>query len=177
MAISQFRHIVLAGREFLGTVHQVAFDHHTEHLTRATADLSGDVFGHVNLALVLFAAVGMAAVHHQGGGQLGGFEFLAGGGHAVGIVVGCFATAQNHVAVLVALGLHDGDLAILVHRQEVMATGCGLDGIGRDLDVAIRPVLETDGRRQARSQLAVHLAFGGAGTDGAPADQVADVLG
>ena len=139
--------------------------------------MRGNVFGHIDLALVLFAAVGVAAIHHQGGGQLGGFEFLAGGSHAFGVVVGRFATAQNHVAVLVALGLHDGDLAVLVHRQKVVATGRSLNRIGRDLDVAVGAVFEADGCRQARGQLAVHLTFGRSRTDGAPADEVANVLG
>ena len=81
------------------------------------------------------------------------------------------------MAVLVALGLHDGHLTVFVHRQKVVTTGSSLDRVGRDLDVAIRPVLEANGGRQARGQLAVHLAFGGACADGAPADQVANVLG
>ena len=106
----------------------------------------GDVLCHIALLLVLLAAVGVAAVDHQAGGQLGGFQFLAGGRHAGRIVVGSLAAAQNHVAVLVALGLHDGDLAVLVHRQEVVATSGSLDGVGGDLDVAIGAVLETDGR-------------------------------
>ncbi|MFM8611045.1 MAG: 3-deoxy-7-phosphoheptulonate synthase, partial [Burkholderiaceae bacterium] len=68
------------------------------------------------------------------------------------------------------------DLAVLVHRPEVVRSHRGLDGVDRDLDVAVGAVLEADRRRQARGQLAVHLAFGGARADRAPADQVADVL-
>ena len=52
-----------------------------------------------------------------------------------------------------------------------------LDGVGGDADVAVGAVLEADRRRQAAGQLAVHLAFGGARANRAPADQVADVLG
>jgi hypothetical protein len=110
----------------------------------------------------------MAAVHHQRGGQLGGLQVLAGGGHAGGVVVGRLAAAQDDVAVLVAVGLHDGHLAVLVHRQEVVAARRRLDGVGGDLDVAVGAVLEADRRRQARGQLAVHLALGGARADGAP---------
>jgi hypothetical protein len=53
---------------------------------------------------------------------------------------------------------------------------CGLDRVGRDLDVAIRPVLEADRRRQPRGELAVHLALRGARADRAPAHEVGDVL-
>jgi hypothetical protein len=63
-----------------------------------------------------------------------------------------------------------------VHRQEVVRPRGGLDGVGGDLDVAVGAVLEADRRRQPRGQFAVHLAFGRAGADGAPGDQVADVL-
>jgi hypothetical protein len=52
----------------------------------------------------------------------------------------------------------------------------GLDRVDGDLQVAFGAVLEADRRREARRQLAVHLAFGGAGADRAPGDQVTDVL-
>ncbi len=65
------------------------------------------------------------------------------------VVVGGFATAQNHMAVFVALGLHDRHLAVFVHRQKVVATGGGLNRVGGDFDVAIGAVFETDGRRNA----------------------------
>jgi hypothetical protein len=44
------------------------------------------------------------------------------------------------------------------------------------IDVAIGAVLEAHRAGQAGRQLAVHLRFGGARADGAPADQVGDVL-
>ncbi len=80
------------------------------------------------------------------------------------------------MAVLVAIGLHDRHLTILVHRQKMVAPGGGLNRVGGDFDIAIRAILEANRRRQARRQLAVHLALGGARTDGAPRDQVAQVL-
>ena len=51
-----------------------------------------------------------------------------------------------------------------------------LDGVSGNLDIAIRAVLEADRGGQPGSQLAMHLAFRGTCTDGAPADEVADVL-
>ena len=44
------------------------------------------------------------------------------------------------------------------------------------LHVAVGAVLETDGARQTRRELAMHLAFGGARADGAPGNQIGDVL-
>ena len=125
---------------------------------------------------MLLAAVRVAAVDHQRGRQMGRRQGLAGRRDAVGIVVRRLATAQDHVAVLVAVGLHDGDLSVLVHRQEVVAAGRGLDRVGGDLDVAVGAVLEADRRRQPGRQLPVHLAFRGACADRAPGDQVAQVL-
>ncbi len=43
-------------------------------------------------------------------------------------------------------------------------------------DVAVGAVLEAHRARQAGGQLAMHLALGGARADGAPGDQVGDVL-
>jgi len=53
------------------------------------------------------------------------------------------------MTVLVALGLHDRHLAVLVHRQKVVSARSRLDGVGGDLDVAVGTVLEADGGRQA----------------------------
>ena len=118
----------------------------------------------------------MAAVDHQRARQLRGLDLAAGRGDRRGVVVRRLAAAQDDVAVLVAAGLDDRDLAVLVHREEVVRPGGGLDGVDRDPDVAVGAVLEADRRRQARGQLAVHLALGGARADRAPGDQVAEVL-
>ncbi|MPM53902.1 hypothetical protein SDC9_100672 [bioreactor metagenome] len=126
---------------------------------------------------MLLAGVGVAAIDHQRGLQARRFQVLAGGGDVASVVVRRLATAQDDVAVLVAAGVHDGHLAVLVHRQEVVTTTGGLDGVGGDANVAIGAVLEADGRGDARGQFAVHLAFGGARADSAPTDQIADVLG
>src|SRR5262249_52821196 len=52
----------------------------------------------------------------------------------------------------------------------------GADRIHGDFDVAIRAVFETHRTRQTRSELAMHLAFGGARPDGAPRNEIADIL-
>ena len=154
----------------------MAFHHDAEDAAPTTGNLAGNITRHVHLLIVLLAAVGVAAIDHQRGRQMGLFQVLAGQRHAVRVVIGRLATAQDHVAVLVALGLDDGHLAVFVHREEMVRAAGGLDGVGGDLDVPIGAVLESDRCRQAGGQFAVHLALGGARTDGAPGNQVAQVL-
>src|SRR5687767_6881188 len=56
--------------------------------------------------------------------------------------------------------------------------GCArrANGIDRDPEAAIGTVLEADRARQARRELAVHLALGRARPDRTPRDEIADVL-
>ena len=56
------------------------------------------VESHIDLPVVLLAAVGMAAVDHQRAVELGGLDLLAGRGHMRGVVVGRLAAAQDRVA-------------------------------------------------------------------------------
>ncbi len=58
----------------------------------------------------------------------------------------------------------------------MMAFPGGENGINGDFHIAVGAVLEADGRRQSRSQLAMNLRFGRPGADGPPADKVANVL-
>lgn len=51
-----------------------------------------------------------------------------------------------------------------------------MHGVDGDLEAAVGTVLEADGTGQTRSEFAMALAFGGACADGAPADQVGNVL-
>src|SRR5690625_5717498 len=53
---------------------------------------------------------------------------------------------------------------------------CGADGVYRDFYATAGAVLEADGHAEARSELAVHLAFGGTCTDGSPRDGVRQIL-
>ena len=154
----------------------MALDHHAEDAAATRPQLCRHIARHVDLSLVLLAAVGMAAIDHQGAVELRGLDLGTGRSHMGGVVVRCLATAQDDVAVGVAARLDDRDLAIFVHRQEMVRAGGGLDRIGGDPDVAVGAVLETDRRRQAGGEFAVNLALGRARTDRAPGDQVADVL-
>ena len=91
----------------------------------------------------------MAAINHQCGRQLSRVQVLAGSGHAGGVIVRRLAAAQNHVAIAIALGLHNRHLPVFVHRQKVVAARCCLDGVGGNTDVAIGAVFKTDGRGNA----------------------------
>ena len=115
LGILQSVHIVFAGCEFLRTTFNVTFYHHSEDLTRAFAHLRSNFLRHHQLAFMLLAAVGMAAINHQGGGQFGGRQILAGSIHTGLVVIGHFTAAQNHMAIGIALRLHNGHLTVLVN--------------------------------------------------------------
>ena len=67
LAVIQLGRIVFARRELLRAIQQMALDHHTKHLVRTAGHLRSNVLGHLDLAGVQFAAVGVAAIDHQGG--------------------------------------------------------------------------------------------------------------
>ena len=97
--------------------------------------------------------------------------------HVLGMVVGPpVAAAKDHVAGVVAARDDDGGQPLLRHREELVGVHGGPDRVDRDLDVAVRAVLEPHRHREARGELAVDLALGGAGADGAPRHQVGDEL-
>jgi hypothetical protein len=77
----------------------------------------------------------------------------------------------------IARGRGDGGAAVLVDRQEVVRLGRGEHRIDGDADIAIGAVLETDRAGEPGGELAMDLAFGGARADGAPGDEIDDVLG
>ena len=151
-------------------------DHDADDAPLAARELRRDVAGHVDLAPVLLAGVGVRAVDHQALGQPGARELGAGRLHARRVVVGLAPAAQDDVAVLVAARLDDRHLAALVHREKVVLLAGGEQRIDRDLHVAVGAVLEADRGRETGGELAVHLALGGAGADRAPGHEVADVL-
>ena len=90
----------------------------------------------------------MAAIDHQGGLQFGAHQVFACCIDTGFIVIGRFAAAQNHMAIGVALGLHNRHLAVLVNRQKVVTPLCGLNRVGGNLDVAIGAIFKANGGRQ-----------------------------
>ena len=137
---------------------------------------AGHVVRHRDLALVLLAAVAVRDVDHHLLAQAGGAQRLAARGHVGGVVVRRLAAAQDDVAVVVAARLEDRGHAHLGHAHEGVRRARREDGVGRDLDAAVGAVLEADRAAQARGELAVALALGGARADRAPGDQVGDEL-
>ena len=164
------------GLEILAAFDEVRFHHHADDAPLAGGDLAADIGGDRRLAPVVLGRVGVRAVDHQPLGQPGARELLARRLHRRRFVVRILAAAQDDVAVVVAARLDDRHLAALVHREEVVLLARGEQRVDRDLHVAVGAVLEADRRREAGGQLAVHLAFGGAGADRAPGHEVADVL-
>ena len=81
------------------------------------------------------------------------------------------------MAIRVAVGDEDGRLAVFGVAEEGVGVAGGHDGFDGDLDVAGGSVLEADGAGEAGDELAVDLAFGSAGADGAPTYEAGDVLG
>ena len=126
---------------------------------------------------VVLVAVGVAAVDHDARREAGFLHLGSSIGDACSGVIDHFAAAaQDDVAFAVAGGDEDGGLAVLGVAEESVRVRCGEDGVDGDLDVAGGGVLESDGAGDAGDELAVDLALGGARADGAPTDEIRDVL-
>jgi hypothetical protein len=71
----------------------------------------------------------------------------------------------------------DRDLALRVDAEETVRARDRQQCVDRNLQTAVGAVLESHRGRQSARHFAMGLRFGGAGADGAPRDQVAEVLG
>ena len=80
------------------------------------------------------------------------------------------------MAIGIAHGLDDGSLAVGIDADKMVRGSGGRHGIDGDLQTAFRPILESDRHGDPTGHFAMGLAFGGARTDGCPADEVGDVL-
>src|SRR6266511_931657 len=166
----------LAGKQVLPPGIDVTFEHHADDAIVAARDLAGNIARDLDLTLVLLLAVRMRAIDHHPRRKPGVSQLAADLVDACRIVVGRPPAAQDDVAILVARRMHDGGVTAFGYRQEVVRRGGCLDGIDRDLHSAVGAVLEPDRTRQARRELTVNLAFGGACHDRPPRDQIGDVL-
>ena len=120
----------------------------------------------------------MAAIHHQPGRQLLGRQAAGRRCDRLAVVVAALLAAPQHqMAIGVAGGGYDRRHALLVDAQEMMGSGRRLHGMNGRAHAAVGAVFEADRHRQAGGHLPVGLAFGGAGADRRPADQIGDVLG
>lgn len=86
------------------------------------------------------------------------------------------AATENDVDVLVTSGLDDGGNTLLGDTHEGMGVRGRTHGINSNRDAAVGAVLETDGEGDTGSKLTVELRLSGASTDGAPGNEVGDVL-
>ena len=155
---------------------EVAFNHQAHDAGITPGHLRGHIGSHFNLLVVLLAAVGVRQVNHQLLAQARGFELLASGLHIGGAVVGLFAPAQNHMAVVVATGFKNRGLAHFGHAHKGVCRSRRHNRIHRHFGAPIGTVFKAHRATQAAGQLAVALALGGARTNRAPAHQVANKL-
>jgi hypothetical protein len=167
----------LPGAWRLAALDQEALQHHPGQAVLAGRHLLRDRGGHHRLAAVVLAAVAVARVHHQPARHPGRADQVERLGDVAGLVVRAgAAAAQDHVRVRVSRrGHHRGD-AVVGDAEERVPGGRRPARVHRHLDVAVRPVLESDRHRQAGGELAVDLALGGPRTDRAPGHRVRDVL-
>src|SRR5690606_34468573 len=70
----------------------------------------------------------------------------------------------------------DRGATLLSHGEKMMRMRGCLDRVDRDLHVAVRTVLESDGTRQSGRKLAMHLAHRPARAERAPRDELRDGL-
>ncbi len=120
----------------------------------------------------------MAAIHHHPRRQAGFSQLSSGFLHRLWVVVSAaLATPQDQMAIGIARGGHNGGVTVVVDAQEMVGLRRRFHGIDGGNGTAVGAIFEADRHRQTRSHLPVGLAFGGAGADGRPADQIGDVLG
>ena len=141
-------------------------------------DLLGEVVRGERLATVVLVAVAVARVDHEPRREIGIHERRGRLLHADRVVVGAAGAApQDDVAVRVPARGDDRAEALLGHAQKLVGMGAGAYGVDGDLDAAVGPVLEADGHRESRGELAVHLALGRSSADRAPGDEIRGELG
>lgn len=126
---------------------------------------------------MIFLGIVMRTVDHDGTGDAfsgnRGLSFC----NLLCFVVRSSASAAKHdMAVGVAHGSDDGGLAIGIDADEVVWGAGGRHGIDGDLQTAFCPVLESHRHGDSTGHFSMGLAFGRAGPDGRPTDEVGDVL-
>src|SRR5438445_7130996 len=75
----------------------------------------------------------------------------------------------------ITAGLDDRGEALLGDAHEAVRLARGAHGVDRDLHAPVGAVLESNGHREPRRELAVHLTLGGPRAEGRPGDEVARV--
>lgn len=156
---------------------EIAFQHESHNGLAAIAELMKHLAGHDSLACVIFTGVVVRTIDHDGAGDAFARDGRFGFGDMLIFVVGFSASASQHdMAVGVAHGSDDGRLSVGVDADKMMGCAGGRHCVDSDLEAAFRAVFESDGHGDTACQFAVGLAFRRPGADGAPTDQVGDVL-
>ena len=120
----------------------------------------------------------MAAIDHDIAGNAGFFQRLLTQADMYRIVIGPATTAaQDDMPVAITAGGEYRNLPLAVDAEETVRLGDRVEGVGGDCEAAIGAIFEAHRRGQAAGHLPVGLRFSRAGTNGAPADQVLQVLG
>src|SRR5215813_4668225 len=125
----------------------MTLDHDAEDPPIAVDDLGGYFASDVDLFLRVLATVTVTEVDHDARGNTGLSQTLGCGVDGDCVVVGLSAAAQNHVTVFVPGGRHDGRMAILCYRKEMMRSLGRTNGIHRDSNVAIGAIFESNRTR------------------------------
>lgn len=165
------------GRDTLLAFIDVRFDHDANDMVVSSLELVRDALGDLGLVAVVLARVTVRAVDHDVRPQTGLGQVSLGLRHEFGSIVGSgVAATKNDMAVRVAGGVGDADGAALGDAEEMVWRRGRANGINGNPHVTVRAVLEPDRERHARRQFTVQLRFGRARANGAPRNQIRQVL-
>jgi len=164
--------------EFLGPLADVAFEHQSDEVGITGGPLTDGFHPGTSLFVEVLVGIGVAAIDHDSGIELGCEQGLRGGFDAGFVVVGAgAASTENQVAPGVPLGLYDAGLAVGIDPEETVGMTGSLHGLNGDVQVAVGGIFVADGHGEATRHLAVGLGLGSPGTNGGPTDQIGGVLG
>src|SRR6266700_5040261 len=129
-------------RERLVALLQVALDHHADERVIASGAFGYHTVPDFLLARVLFAGVGVAAVHHEHRWQIRLSQRGCGLAQALGVGVwGEPATAQNGVSGRMTRRANDAGYAVLIDAQEAVRRARRTHGVNSNLQAAVGAVL------------------------------------
>jgi len=163
--------------KLLVSAHEVALQHGSDDGGFSGGALAYDLAEDSGHAIVIFGAVAMAGIDHDGRLELDGFQGIARFHDVIGTVIGAvLTTAQDDVAVGIPTGGDCGRDAFITDAEEGLGLHGGLDGIDGRRDVAKGAIFEPKRHGEARGHLTVRLGFRGARSNGGPRDEIGNVL-
>lgn len=93
-----------------------------------------------------------------------------------GVIGALCASTEDDVYVLISARLDDGGDALFRDAHERVRIAARAHRVDGDGDAPVRAILEADGEGHARGEFAVELRLGGPCADGAPRDEVVEIL-